>query len=382
MSVHEARFRHLLHEALESSPPGASLTPATFTLITAVCAKVCHFIPSDMFPLGEILADTFFEASRSCFLSYADTDLENPCADSITIRYLHSNCLHTRAQPTIAWHVYGETIRLVQRMRLHSEETYASLSPVEAEMCRHAFWHVFVGDKSLAVLRGMPITIHEYSFDEGITTAYASNEQNEYNLGATIGIQIWRHAADLLLRMRVIKANYTTSHDLSRPLLTPADHASLDQIYVRFATCIDDLPVHLLPDNISLSSSHASSTSNKFATQITDIHVTYLTLKLHLVEKLEDTGYFSGESKDMLVLRKTEIAREMVRLLQNLPLWALKMNGEPCAEKIRLVGVSLIAIIQDGSPFEVRARRDFAVLLDILSQLDSKASDSLHHELL
>lgn len=137
--------------------------------------------------------------------------------------------------------------------------------------------------------------------------------------------------------MRVIKANYTTGHDLPRPLLTQPDHASLNQLYVRFATCIDDLPVHLFPDNIALSSSHASSTSNKFATQITDIHVTYLTLKMHLVEKLEDTGYFSGESKDMLVLRKTEIAREMVRLLQNLPLWALKMNGEPCVSMLSLL---------------------------------------------
>lgn len=52
------------------------------------------------------------------------------------------------------------------------------------------------------------------------------------------------------------------------------------------------------------------------------------------------------------------------------------------AEKIRLVGVSLIAIIQERSPFEVRARRDFAVLLDILSQLDSNASNSLNHEIL
>lgn len=130
--------------------------------------------------------------------------------------------------------------------------------------------------------------------------------------------------------MRVIKANHATGHDLLHSPLTPAEHASLDKLYVLFATCIDDLPPHLLVDNIAASPGHTDNSLNKFATQITDIHITYICLKMHLTQRLEDTGYFTGESKDMLVLRKTDIAREMVKLLKSLPLWALKINGEPC----------------------------------------------------
>lgn len=48
-------------------------------------------------------------------------------------------------------------------------------------------------------------------------------------------------------------------------------------------------------------------------------------------------------------------------------------------EKIRLVGANMLEVIHtnESSPLVARARRDFLVLLDILTSLDSKASDAL-----
>jgi hypothetical protein len=219
-------------------------------------------------------------------------------------------------------------------------------------MRRNAFWHIYVGDKSLAVLRSMPITIHDYSFDEGITTAYPSNEHNEYvvarkqavfrtdnssrfTVGSNAGIRLWRYAADLLLKIRFIKGGHTSSLSLPHPSLTQGEHATLGQLYVRFATCIDDLLPHLLPNNASRSESDANNTHDKFAGQIADLHVTYHCLRMHLVQRLEDIGYFSwsGESKDMILLRRSEVARDMVKLLQTIPIWSLKINGEPCVRE-------------------------------------------------
>jgi hypothetical protein len=137
-------------------------------------------MPEGLFPVGKCLAKIFLDASRSCLDSYIDDDLQNPSANSITIRYLHSNCLHAYAKPEISWHVFGEAIRLVHRMRLYDECSYVSLAPIEAEMRRRAFWSVYVGDKSLAVLQSMPITLQSHSFEEGITTAYPSDDQNKY----------------------------------------------------------------------------------------------------------------------------------------------------------------------------------------------------------
>ncbi|KAJ0417762.1 hypothetical protein BJY00DRAFT_197680 [Aspergillus carlsbadensis] len=377
MSVHEPTLRHSLSQALSTNPRAFSMTQSEFTLLTAVCAKVCFFMPSELFPIGKSLAETFLDASRSCLADYSETDLENPCADSITIRYLHSNCLHTNARPMISWHVFGEALRLVQRMRLHDENSYISLDPIEAEMRRNAFWQIYSGDKSLAVLRSMPITVTDYAFVEGITAAIPPTEDNELTLGTNAGTRLWKHATDLILQTRSFR-----KHRQSGAPLPPADHKSLSELYIRFATCLDDLPPHLLPGSTILESNPSDT---RYAVQTADLHVTYHCLQMHLTQQLDEIGYFAqqgGESNDMLVLRKTDTAGNMVRLLQCIPFWSLQVNGEPCAEKIRLVGASLLALIQEpsASPLIARARRDFDVLLDILSRLDSKASDALRRD--
>lgn len=168
--IDEAVFRQLLEKVLGSADPGACLTESEFTLITAVCAKVCFFLPLDMIPEGKLLAEPLLDASRACLRSYSDAELESPTANSVIIRYLHSNSLHTSARPWVSWQVFGDAIRLAQQMRLHDERTYASMDRSQADACRRAFWLVYIGDKSMSVLRRMPITLHDYSFEEGIST--------------------------------------------------------------------------------------------------------------------------------------------------------------------------------------------------------------------
>lgn len=202
-------------------------------------------------------------------------------------------------------------------------------------------------------------------------------------VGFNAGIPLWQFSADLLFKIRLVNSVARSFPDSSPISLTPIDHAELGNLYVRFATCLDGLPPHLQFDN-SMPPGDIPGARNKFAPQITDLQITYLSLKLHLVQKLEEVGYFSltGEHKDMVLLRKTEVAQEMVQFLQATPFWSLKVNGEPCVEKIRLVGASLLAICQEElSPLAVRARRDFGILLNILARLDSRASDSLRREL-
>jgi hypothetical protein len=302
-------------------------------------------MPSELFPIGKSLAETFLEASRSYLADYSETDLENPFADSITIRYLHSNCLHTNAKPMISWHVFGEALLLVQRMRLHDENAYITLDPIEAQMRRNAFWQMYSGDKSLAVLRSMPMTVTDYAFAEGITVALPTSEDNEYvtdkfgitgaerdrlSTGTNAGTRLWRYAADVILRIRVIRKDRELD-----ALLSTTDHKSLSELYIRFATCLDDLPPHLLPVNTAPSPSltECNPRDTRFTVQTADLHVTYHCLQMHLTRQLEEIGYFAqhgGQSDDMLILRKTEIAGDMVRLLQRIPFWSLQVNGEPC----------------------------------------------------
>lgn len=52
-------------------------------------------------------------------------------------------------------------------------------------------------------------------------------------------------------------------------------------------------------------------------------------------------------------------------------------------EKIRLIGARLLEIIDqhETSPLAARAQADLSVFLDILTRLDSKASDTLRRSL-
>lgn len=63
--------------------------------------------------------------------------------------------------------------------------------------------------------------------------------------------------------------------------------------------------------------------------------------------------------------------RHLLLICPDYVVWMLQV------EKIRLIGASLLAIIHrnQDSPLATRARSDFSVLLDILTRLDSKASD-------
>lgn len=186
------------------------------------------------------------------------------------------------------------------------------------------------------------------------------------------------------------------SHMQGQAALTSDDRIRLDTLYIRFATCLDDLPSHLLPDSLrpyehgsgqaATSPASTNPNQNQFVIQIANLQVSYHCLRMIVAQRLEDLGYLSPAgpgmeqaSLEMLLLRKTEIARDLLRIIREAPFWALQVNGEPNVEKIRLVGASLLAIIHQNetSALAARARKDFMVLLDVLTRLDSKASDAL-----
>ncbi|KAH6888459.1 putative C6 transcription factor [Thelonectria olida] len=377
---------------------------ATFTLITAVCAEAAFLLPKHLFPEGQSVADIFLNASRSCLNNYLEADLESPNANSIAIRYFHSNCLHAAGKPKYSWHIFGEATRLAQVMQLHEESSLEGLYPIEAELRRRAFWIVYMGDKSAAILNNRPITIHKFSFESGITTAYPTGIEDESSIGVSPGsvapapeagrrtfiegfnanLRLWQTASDLLLQMRLYQ-------DAAQPGLPGQTHRSqdtgetrsrLEALYVQFITCLDHLPPYLQ------SYTHApivggrkqTTQQNQFIIQCANLQVSMHCLRMVMTQKFEEHSYFST-GVEQADLRRTEIARDMLRVIHEAPFWSLQVNGEPYVEKIRLIGASLLEIIHRNgtSPIATRARSDFTVLLDLLTRLDSKASDALRN---
>ncbi|KAL1854952.1 hypothetical protein VTK73DRAFT_8633 [Phialemonium thermophilum] len=364
---------------------------------------------------GDLVADALLQASRDCLQSYLEADLEEPDVGSLAVRYLHSNCLHAAGKPKFSWHIFGEAVRLAQVMQLHDEAAYEALPALEAELRRRAFWIVYLGDKSAALLNHRPITIHQYSFEAGITTSYPSGAEGEgttailplparpdlattsavsppgpphhhrshhYDhhhpsliVGFNANIRLWQSASDLLLALRLLRERQQqqqqqqqqhqqqqppgvvspVQHQQQQQHISPEDRSHINSLYVRFATCLDDLPPCLHArallgprDDPTTSSSSVPSPGGprhhrQYVVQAANLQVTYHCLRMVITQRLEDHGYFLGgagggpDSVDMLVLRKTEIARDLLQIIRDAPFWALQVNGEPCVSGLLAV---------------------------------------------
>lgn len=324
----------------------------SFTLITAVCAETAFLLPKDIFPEGEIIADIFLQASRSCLVTYLEADLEHPNANSVAIRYLHSNCMHAAGKPRFSWHVFGEATRLAQVLQMHDEESIQGLHPLEAEFRRRAFWITYIGDKSAAILNNRPITIHKFSFESGITVGYPTGIEDEnivspgstgaddltvrsssFIIGFNANLRLWQTASDLLLEMRLLESRKNLAMN-SHHSLTADERLRLDHLYVLFVTSLDDLPPFLQDDQL-VTNAHAdreemSNLVRLYTIQAANLYVSLHCLKMVIMQKFEEVSYFPMGHNEMLLLRKTEIARNMLRIMREAPFWALQVNGEPC----------------------------------------------------
>lgn len=323
----------------------------TFTLVTAVCAEAAFLLPKEIFPEGEGVAEIFLQASRSCLASYLDMDLEFPNASSVAIRYLHSNCMHAAGKPRFSWHIFGEATRLAQVMQMHEEKSLQGLSPLEAELRRRAFWIAYIGDKSAAILNSRPITIHKFSFESGITTAYPKGIEDEgtsssptsvtdstsapktFLAGFNANLRLWQTASDLLLEMRLLESRKELVL-IPRQLPTAEERHRLDHLYVLFVTSLDDLPHYLQPDMFAVdeNTNRLGNPLKQYIIQAANLFVSLHCLKMVIAQKFEDFNYYPHTSghNDLVLLRKTEIARDMLRVIRDAPFWSLQVNGEPC----------------------------------------------------
>jgi hypothetical protein len=238
-------------------------------------------------------------------------------------------------------------------MQLHEESSLKGLLPVEAELRRRAFWIVYIGDKSSAILNNRPITIHKFSFETGITTEYPTGIEDEMNIslgsevldsdrtrlvaGFNANLRLWQAASDLILEIRL--QQYQKDISLIGQHLTTEERGRLDSLYVRFMTCLDDLPPYLQTDAFAASLSEGNAQLKQYIIQRANLQVSLHCLRMVITQKFEDLEFFSTgvEHTDMLLLRKTEIARDMLRVIREVPFWSLQVNGEPCVSNFNMI---------------------------------------------
>ncbi|KAF4549857.1 Hypothetical protein D9617_19g101620 [Elsinoe fawcettii] len=376
-----------------------------FSFVTSLWAEVYHMLPADYAPPMRGIEHEFLFASRQMLLLQQDSDLESPSSMSIIIRYFHCNCLHSVGKARLSWLLLGEAIRLVQEMDVRNEASLAHLGEYEACARRRVFWQLYTGDKSAALLNNRPFTLDTFSLELAPTLKPPETDlkrllirlvpaedawilQRNLIVGFNLCQTIFGLASELLLELRVASKFYTYSGVLALADIPPQQKRRMTDLYFQFTLALDRAPIVLkefksvpaVPiekDNVGLM---------MYQIQAVNLAVTHTCLHLILVQQFASGGAHSvlglSDERHLLDLKRTEIAREMVRVTAQADFAALRLNGESCVEKIRQAGAALLEISQnqDNPHIAGRAQQDFAALLDILARLDSRACEGFFAE--
>lgn len=261
--------------------------------------------------------------------------------------------------------------------------------------------------------------------------------------GFNFNQDLWRAAYSVLLAIDSLQERYSaseTGEEQASTMPTPTELLHLGRLYISFETCLSDVPtclrahptLHLHRERFSFGQESISQQlSRPFALQRINLHVSYQCLRLVILQALSrlldagiplwhlasplwpkflpvdasphegdfdpyprliqssqldpvinhDISEFQTNSSEMstMLLQKVRIAEEMLHIIHTSSLENLRLNGESCVEKIRLVGASMLELIDHhpNSPLANIARQFGDLYPHILAHMESKASDSL-----
>lgn len=409
-------------------------------LLTSLCAVTIAILPKDIFEATAEIAGGFYRASREALNTYVAEDLENPNSTSIAIRYLHTEYNHTIGNLRSSWHSLGEAIRICQAMRLHDKSSYDHMDNLESELCRRIFRLLFVADKSASILGNHPVVMGKFSLDGGITVLHPRSlgevdyitsseldpEDSHLDLltGFNLNYELWRGVYNLLLEIELLRERF-----LVHPVLTStqkystlADVSRLTESYLDFQASLNTLPSYLQAHPTIFNSAsgldfeHESGKDRSMkvlAIQRANLHISFHCLRmvvLHAMPALADPmnqlwsghpqdststteidpivfesakeNHMRGGESSALLLQKLNIAESMLHIVCSCTLDHLRINGESCVSKIRLVGATMLELIDNhpNSPLVGVARKFRDSYPRILARLDSKTSDSVYEK--
>ncbi|KAH8589571.1 hypothetical protein B0O99DRAFT_581287 [Bisporella sp. PMI_857] len=371
----------------------------TFTLITALCALVMSVAPEPYIPQNSTLALLFLRASRAMLLTYQEHDFEHPDWTSLIIRIWQSSATqNATGKNGEAHHYYGEASMLALRLRLYKETSVARESPLESQLLRSIFWLLYLSDKSAEAFDDRLCIINERVFNGELTLLESSNPavplldmdritsmpllESRIQEGFLLKRRIWSAAVDLIavIESRTwIQAQTSPSQTQTETAAVEAndeaaDLSHLTEMYVEFAGLIDSFPPWLRNPDQYLDQHIDADVANYqkmcFWAQRSSIMMSFHTLKLVILQRCinHDAPGAMGldHSQFSQHLRKIDIGQDFLSELQ-------------LVQRLRKVGTILLELAHNASNerIKTRAQSQLVQLLDVLVQLDSRASDEL-----
>lgn len=320
-----------------------------FASLTAVCAAVSAMMPQTLLPYRHLVVQPFLRASRDMLYIYEDYDLEHPDSSSLIIRMCHSTALqHTTGKTGAAWSIFNQAALLAQRMRLYDERDVRRSDPIEMQLLRFRFWHLYVSDQAASLMRNRVFVLQESLFDGDMTLdpfgeggpglfdktqlRYQDPFEERAFSGYHLTRRLWASAAGLMASMR----KYARRETHYEPDAKRQKKMKMTGQFLEFTSMVDELPPWLeSPDTFEFSQD-----KDVLAFQRTFFSVQRSNLMLglhcfHLVLLQQAIEYGLSEimglhDQDLtLAMKKTEIIHEFLVEVNRVPLLCLRVQGEP-----------------------------------------------------
>jgi hypothetical protein len=318
-----------------------------FTLVTAVCGSVSYKVPPNILPHGSKLAPAFYRSSWEMLKLYEEYDIEFPQSTSVTIRLIHSSCLHHIGKTKASWHVLNQALLLAKDLVPCEQHLLAVRDPIEALLLRHNFWISLTSARSGMLLGDYPIGQHMTLMESGLEPSFTGGEEASLldvtkfhnrppfekclREGVNICRRLWAAATKVIF-------NISTSASRQNITLAarPKSLVELMETYLVFASVLDGLPSWLhRPDAPEADGADVSLYQSRcFWAQRTDLLISFHCLKLIILRHCvkHDLRVVLGLSNDplALALRRLEIAQEFLGVIEGVPFTSLQLIGESC----------------------------------------------------
>ncbi|CAI6340139.1 unnamed protein product [Periconia digitata] len=142
--VHRPSFQKSVEDGLHTSDP------AFFRLCLAICAVTVASIPRRFREYGSEYAHIGAFVDRSCHMVLlsriaSETQWQDkPTMGTIVVSILLTMASHYAARPNQGWGYASEAIQFFRALELYRKEGYHSLSLLDGEICKRAFWLLFI----------------------------------------------------------------------------------------------------------------------------------------------------------------------------------------------------------------------------------------------
>ncbi|KAH7201479.1 hypothetical protein DER44DRAFT_700244 [Fusarium oxysporum] len=372
----------------------------SLTLLLALCAAVSYAVPESLLPTKHLTAPLFVKTTRELLHLYHDYDLEHPESSSLTIRMFLSSAIQTSTGTNgVAFHILNEAGLIAMRMRLYCEASLEGRDPIEQQILRNAFWQLYVCDKTVLIMGGRPVSIHETLFDTQLSLNPSSPSpvtlfeygpeldgadiEGRLLEGFHIIRRLWAMAARVIRGMESRSIGHTDKFTE----LYEEDMADLSNAYFEVITLTNCFPGWDLSP-AALSPDTDCREIDKGLDDVLQRQKTSYLISLHSIKLFVLNSAISCNMTQIvglsaaplsLAMRIIELAQDFFNVLETIPFLHLQAEGEQCAEKIRRVGSLLLELAHNYDEEVVTARASQCVQrsVNLLVRLNSKASDGV-----